>query len=211
MTALAAYPPRVTAPPEAEARLLAAVPIDARRGRSAPRRGIWAGWAAALAGGLAIALLSGGALLWQSHSWQARVARIERAQTAFTTNAGSALAQVGAGSHTSLVTLAGTAAAPRASARAVLVQGASGGVLLLTADGLRPPTKAEVYQLWLLDGSRHTSAGVLSVTPAGQGLLSARLPAGIAVQALGITAEPHGPAPRPYGVKVLGGQISPSP
>lgn len=201
MAALAAYPPQMAAPPAAAARLLAALPADARRRA-------WPGWVPALVGGLVIALCSSGALLWQSHTWQARMARVERAQSEFTANADTALAQVGAGAHSTQVALAGTAAAPQASARAVLVRGTSGGLLLLTANGLRPPTRTEVYQLWLIDGSHHTSAGVLTVTPAGQGILSARLPQGITVQALGITAEPHGPAPQPYGVKVLGGLVA---
>ena len=208
MAAMAATAPRAPLPTGAERRLRAALAreADAVPARARPRK--WPAWGAGVAGGLAVALCAGVALLWQSHAWQARLTRAEGAQSTIAANADAALAGVGRGVETRVVAMAGTAAAPAASARAVLVQGSSGGLLLLTASGLPVPTGTEVYQLWLINGNRHTSAGVLSVTRTGQGLLSAKLRPGVTVQALGITAEPRGPAPRPYGVKVLGGAVA---
>jgi len=103
------------------------------------------------------------------------------------------------------VALRGTPAAPGALAH-VTVQTVGGRrLLMLVAGGLPVLSGPAVYQLWLIAGAVHTSAGVFTVDASGRGALAAWIPAGRSFAALGVTRQGAGPAVAPSGTRVLGG------
>ena len=104
------------------------------------------------------------------------------------------------------VTLAGTDAAPAASA--VLLIDPDGESAVLFTDALPALDLTQQYQLWLIDDGQRDNGGVFSVEPGGTGTLSVLAPRPLLeYDALGITIEPAGGSPGPTGQKVLGGDL----
>jgi anti-sigma-K factor RskA len=81
--------------------------------------------------------------------------------------------------------------------------------LLLVADRLPEPPPGRVYQVWVIEGGRTTSAGLLGGESAGRGMLIVTPPRpdiGASVT-VAVTDEPAGGLPAPSGTVRFGGSI----
>lgn len=95
---------------------------------------------------------------------------------------------------------------PGARASAALVQPRRGPAYLVV-NGLRPPSTGQVYQVWLVRGTRPTSVGILpccTSTPSVVHLTHSS--AGYALAAVTVEPGPRG-SPTPTGPKVLVGKL----
>lgn len=174
----------VTPPPDLKGRVLnrlaaemAADPARSRRWRLVP---VWA--AAAL-----LALAMGASALVSVQGLRERLAGFQQA---------ARLEQV--------VSLTGTADAPRASGRLTVAPETGGTRIALEAQGLPPLEPGEAYQLWLIKDGKRRSGGVFVVDGTGAGGVAAWLPGSVEFDALGITREPDPLGQQPRGPKVMG-------
>jgi anti-sigma-K factor RskA len=100
----------------------------------------------------------------------------------------------------------GTADAPSASARLVIVAMRPDAVLL--ASGLRVLETGQVYQVWFLGGGQALASALFTVDMQGQGSSMLRLPAPLATfDSIAVTVEPRDGSPSPTGPIVLAGPI----
>lgn len=105
-----------------------------------------------------------------------------------------------------VVAMAGTNAAPEATA--VLIISSDGEYGTLVVDMLPALDKKYTYQLWLIRDGTRTSGGIFSVSDEGYGVIEieSALPLD-QYPAFGVTIEPAGGSPGPTGEKVLGGEL----
>lgn len=105
-----------------------------------------------------------------------------------------------------VVAMAGTNAAPHASA--VLIISADGEYGTLVVDMLPALDEQHAYQLWLIRDGTRTSGGVFSVSEEGYGVMEivSDLPLN-QYPAFGVTIEPAGGSQGPTGEKVLGSEL----
>jgi hypothetical protein len=102
--------------------------------------------------------------------------------------------------------LSGTESAP--SARGTLYCRKNSRVGILTATDLPPLSSGRAYQLWLIRDGQRLSGGMLTVDPAGRGVLTIQAPEPLGdYQYVGMTEEPYEGSAGPTGQRVLSGQI----
>jgi len=78
---------------------------------------------------------------------------------------------------------------------------------LVVAD-LTALTPDQQYQVWLIKGPQHTSAGVFSINPSGYASLQFLAPQPLQqYDAIGISVEPAGGSPLPTGTSVFNAQL----
>jgi hypothetical protein len=105
-----------------------------------------------------------------------------------------------------MITLAGQAAAPSASARAYWSRSRG---LLMTGDNLPPLPPGRIYQLWFVRGQTPVSAGLLQPDAAGALRTVLNTPRDIVdPQVLAVTQEPAGGLPAPSGQMYLVGTVN---
>lgn len=141
---------------------------------------------------------------WRLHGWRPAALGLALALLAVILGAWllGALRPAGA-EH--VATLAGSAAAPGASARLVVESGRAQARLYVT--GLPPLAPDRSYQLWFARGGQPRFSGaVFRVDATGQATVVVDVPADTStVQRVGVTEEPLGGSPGPTGRNVLGG------
>lgn len=103
-----------------------------------------------------------------------------------------------------VATLRGSPAMPHARAR--VFWSPDRHMSLLVATGLKPLPAGQVYQVWLVKGNEHVSAGVFRVGPSGTAMVQVHgwmrgYPA------LGVTREPFPGTSRPTTPRLLGGRL----
>lgn len=105
---------------------------------------------------------------------------------------------------TTAVDLQPTHILQNASGKAVVIPTASGVQLIVYISHVTPTQGSEVYHVWLLNhGTRH-SAGVITTSPRGTGVLQVSLNGQHArFDGIGITLEPNAETTEPTGPKVL--------
>ena len=112
------------------------------------------------------------------------------------------LSAIAAGARISL--LAGTEAAPQASA--TLIQEPGVGSAFLLVSGLPTLPEGQEYQVWKITGQGPESAGIFSSTDSVEQLVN--LPADFfSADAVGISIEPRGGSAQPTGDIVLLGNF----
>ena len=216
--ALARAVPQRTPRAELRARVLAS--IAGSRGAAArerPSRAIVWSWLPAAA---AVVLAAGlGMYAWQL---QGRVATLEvrlddaerRATAAaretiearqVADHAETALAVLAAPDLTR-IDLAGQAAAPQATARALWSRNRG---MVFTTTNLPPASAGRVYQVWVVTAKAPVSAGLLTVDPSGRATVFFQTPPDILPPvAVAVTLEPAGGVPAPTGAMYLVGKPS---
>ncbi len=102
-----------------------------------------------------------------------------------------------------LVNLAGQAAAPRATGRALY---STSRGLVFTASNLPPLPAGRVYQLWVVTKAAPLSAGLMRPDNAGR-LRSVTQTAASQPTAIALTIEPEGGVPAPTGAMYLVGSL----
>ena len=112
------------------------------------------------------------------------------------------LSAIASGARISL--LAGTEAAPQASA--TLIQEPGVGSAFLLVSGLPTLPEGQEYQVWKITGQGPASAGIFSSTDSVEQLVI--LPADFfGADAVGVSIEPQGGSPQPTGAIVLLGNF----
>ncbi|WDL98037.1 anti-sigma factor [Alicyclobacillus sp. ALC3] len=106
---------------------------------------------------------------------------------------------------TTAVALQPTHILQNASGKAVVIKTGSGIQLIVYISHVTPTRGSEVYHVWLLNhGTRH-SAGIITTSSGGTGVLQVSLNGQHAqFDAIGITLEPNAETTEPVGPKVLG-------
>jgi anti-sigma-K factor RskA len=175
----------------------------------APRR-VHVPWRAARAAAIAasVPLLVSGWLVVQVLNLQNQVATAERARTQTLQTGFTAMEVLGkAVEHGGgMASLRGTDMAPTASGTFYFMPGEREAVLMVS--GLPKLTKGQVYQLWLVHGDETMTGGTFYCEPDGSGMLVVKAPMPVtAVDALRITAEPHGGSAAPAGDRYLWGTM----
>jgi anti-sigma-K factor RskA len=96
------------------------------------------------------------------------------------------------------VSLKGTDVQPQAQGQLIADPNSQSAVLVIV--GLTPLEAGKTYQVWLIQGDKPVSAGLLKVDTNGQGVLvvSSETPIG-SFDALGISVEPEAGSPQPTG------------
>ena len=102
------------------------------------------------------------------------------------------------------IDLAGQAAAPQASARALWSRARG---MVFTASNLPPLPTGRVYQVWVVTAQAPVSAGLLTPSPGGAGQTFFNTPPDIPPPAaVAVTIEPAGGVPAPTGEMYLVGK-----
>jgi hypothetical protein len=105
-----------------------------------------------------------------------------------------------------MVSLDGTAMAPDASGMLYYMPAEQDAVLVVR--GLPELSRGHVYQCWLMTGERRMNAGTFYRESDGRGILVVKSPMAIdAVEAVGITEEPHGGSVEPQGERYMWGRV----
>ena len=173
--------------------------LEPLRGERLPRKWPWPGWispqAAAVMAVLILAVVS--VATWNVILWDQGN---QRDQTLVAQD--RLLAAIAAGARISL--LAGTEAAPQASA--TLIQEPGAGSAFLLVSGLPTLPESQEYQVWKITREGPASAGIFSSTDSVEQLVN--LPADFfGADAVGVSIEPQGGSPQPTGDIVLLGNF----
>lgn len=169
------------------------------RGERLPRKWQWPGWLsprpAAVIAILILAIVGFGTwnvILWGQVN-QRDQTLVEQEQL---------LDAIAAGARISL--LAGTEAAPQASA--TLIQEPGAGSAFLLVNNLPPLPDSQQYQVWRITGESPASAGIFGGKDSMEQLVL--LPADFfGADAVGVSIEPRGGSPQPTGAIVLLGNF----
>lgn len=94
-------------------------------------------------------------------------------------------------------------AVPQARGMAMLVKKGPASELIVMVHDLPPLRPGMSYNVWFVSGRRHQLAGILLVNSSGAGALSAIVPTGMPITALGISLEPGMRDLQPKGPMVL--------
>ncbi len=106
-----------------------------------------------------------------------------------------------------VITLNGSQFSPQAIG--TLVINPNDQYFTLVVDRLSSLEADKQYQVWLIKGTEHTSAGVFSVDQNGYALLQIQAPMSLSqYDAIGISIEPWGGSPKPTGPNVLHGYLA---
>ncbi len=173
--------------------------LEPLQGERLPRKWRWPGWispqAAAVMAVLILATVS--VATWNVILWDQGN---QRDQTLLVQE--QLLDAIAAGARISL--LAGTEAAPQASA--TLIQEAGAGSAFLLVQDLPPLPKGQQYQVWKITGEGLADAGMFSSTESVDQLVI--VPADFfGADAIGVSVEPRGGSPQPTGAIVLLGNF----
>ncbi len=173
--------------------------LEPLRGERLPRKWRWSGWilpqAAAVMAVLILAVVS--VATWNVILWDQGN---QRDQTLVAQD--RLLSAIAAGARISL--LAGTEAAPRASATLIQEPGVRSAFLLVS--GLPTLPEGQEYQVWKITGQGPASAGIFSSTDSIEQLVN--LPTDFfGADAIGVSIEPRGGSPQPTGDIVLLGNF----
>jgi hypothetical protein len=81
--------------------------------------------------------------------------------------------------------------------------------VILAAFALPPAARGRTYQLWGIAGGKAqpVSLGTFNTSAAGEGRLTATVPAGLTIAVGAVTEEPAGGSPQPTSTPLLVGQI----
>lgn len=180
--------PQTNPPPALKARLMRS--IHARQVESSPatrHNSTWQRVAAYFRGhlpafGLAfiVLLVLGNVLLWRQLNYNRQVA----------------------GAPMRVVTLVNSSFSP--AAVGTLVVAPNGQYCTLVVNNLAALDPSQQYQVWLIKGSEHTSAGIFTVNPDGYALLEILAPLPLAqYDAIGVSVEPVGGSIAPTGPNVF--------
>ena len=195
--------------PALKGRILAEAAADLPRGERLapevtpreriPRRWRWPGWnsprAVAVMAVLILAIVGVGA--WNSILW-GKVNQLDQTLA----QQDRLLDAIAAGARISR--LAGTEAAPQASA--TLIQEAGAGSAFLLVQDLPPLPKGQQYQVWKITGEGLADAGMFSSTESVDQLVI--VPADFfGADAIGVSVEPRGGSRQPTGAIVLLGNF----
>ncbi|MEX2356329.1 MAG: anti-sigma factor, partial [Thermaerobacterales bacterium] len=102
--------------------------------------------------------------------------------------------------------LEGTDTAPDATGRAQVYLTGTGQLLVITVWNMPPLADGRhVYQAWLVDENRRTSAGVFRVDPMGRGTVIYRAGPDVRFDGIGVTLEPDPYGESPRGQRILAG------
>src|SRR6266542_299374 len=114
---------------------------------------------------------------------------------------GKALARGGA-----MTSVSGTEMAPEASGMLYFSPSDQEGVLVIR--GLPELEHGRVYQCWLMNGEQRMNAGTFYRENDGRAMVVIKAPMPLdAVEALGVTEEPHGGSIQPHGDRYMWGRI----
>ncbi len=105
-----------------------------------------------------------------------------------------------------MASLQGTEMAPDASG--MLYYAPSEGDAVLVVRGLPELSRGHVYQCWLTSGERRMNGGTFYREKDGRALLVIKSPMPLdAVEAVGVTEEPHGGSAEPQGERYVWGRV----
>jgi hypothetical protein len=160
------------------------------------------------AGGLAVAALVAGYLVWTLNSLERDLIRRAGEAASLKREVGQRqeLLKILGAPDTQVVALDGLKASPGARGWVWWRQNGGG---FFVANGLPAAPAGKTYQLWAIAGGTAVSAGVFMVDPKGSATLRVKPLAGVGkVEMFAVTLEPVGGLPKPSGQMYLVGKTS---